>query len=123
MDFTRRPVTPGWRASHGHPFGVTVRTRDGSYLIEYVHSEYRTSADHGPLSYRYIFAVTFPQDGRRVEWTSLSSGTHGELIQQALYYESQGLATVTRAERRQLRRPRRLERSGGGDQAGAKTAL
>lgn len=106
MDFTRRPVTPGWTPSRGYPFGQTLQTRDGDYLIEYVHHEWKHSEEHG-FSYRYIFAVTFPQDGRRVEWTSLSSGTKGELIHSALWHESNGLATVTLREKRQLRRPKR----------------
>jgi hypothetical protein len=107
MDFTRRATTPGWRESRGYPFGITYEGRDGTYQIEYVHNEYKIPADHGALSYRYTYAITFPQDGRRIEWTSLSSGTYGELIQQALWHERNGLATVTMAERRQLRRPKR----------------
>jgi len=112
MDFTKRPVTPGWTASRGYPFGMQREFRDGTYFFEFIHQEYKVSDEHG-WTYRHIYAITFPEDGRRVEWTSLSSGTYGELVHQARYYESQGLATVTRPERKRFSRPRRMERKDG----------
>jgi hypothetical protein len=107
VDFTRRPTTPGWTACRGLPYARTLSTRDGDYLLEHVHGEWKAPADHGPLSYRYVYAVTFPDDVRRVEFTTLGGMTAGEMISSALWHERNGLATVTRPARKLARAKRR----------------
>ncbi len=81
-------MTTTWTATRHQSAFETLETPSGRWLLEYGLLEYAKSADHGPLTYRSTYAVTFlSEDGRRVQFTTLGSLTRGEVISTALWSE------------------------------------